>query len=151
MTHSGLSHLPLAPSLPLSLWLDYGDVFHLSSPPPTSHPSLPFSAFSLHISVAFPCLFIYSPPGKGGCQSLPSVSPSSNLPHIPSSFPTRIHLSLLPITVTPSPLSVSSLPASLGPFRKLHLRSFLLQSLPLFILVLSPLFFCIYSLICRSH
>lgn len=88
------------PSLPLSLslWLDYGDVFYLSSPPiPSFSPFL--YVFSPYICRLPLCLFIHSSPGKGGCQSRPSASPSSNPLHIPSSFPAFIHLSLLSITV----------------------------------------------------
>lgn len=144
------------PSLPLSLWLDYGDVFPLSSPP---HPILLSLSlhFFLHISVAFPCACLFIHPLEKEAVNL-APAPPCLLTHIPSSLPTFIHLSPIHHCLSFSPLSslfslaLSSHSFSLERFRKMHLRSFFLfsfflQSLPLFILVLlSPLLHSFFDL-----
>lgn len=107
------------PSLPLSLWLDYGDVFYLSPPPPNpSHPillSLSLRFFSLHISAAFPCVCLFIHPLEKEAVNL-GPAPPHPLSHRTSLHlsPTFIHLSLSsPSLSLFSPLF--SLPLSLSP------------------------------------
>ena len=110
------------------------------------HPTPSFSPF-LYIFSPYICrlplgLFIHSSPGNGGCQSRPSTSPVlqptahlflSPLTH-PSLSPIH-HCHFFSFLFSFFFLSIPFIPASLGLFRKMHLRSIFLQSLLLFILV----------------
>lgn len=73
------------PSLPLSLWLDYGDVFSLSSP----HPILLSRSlqFFLRISVAFPCASLFIHPLEKEAVNLTPAPPC------PLTHRTSLHLS----------------------------------------------------------
>lgn len=120
---------PLAPSLFMAwLWRCFPS---LIAPP--SHPSLPFSTFFLHISVAFPCACLFIHPLEKEAVNL-APAPPCLLTHIPSSLPTFIHLSPIHHCLSFSPLSslfslaLSSHSFSLERFRKMHLRSFFFLS-----------------------
>lgn len=149
--HSSFPPRSLAPALLYGLITETYSFSHYPPlPPPTHtlHPSLFCSTFSLSPSLALPSSRapVYSSiPRKGGCQSPSAASPSSNPPHVPSSIPTSIHLSLPSITVTLFP-PFSSLYLShschFGTLFYINLLSFSVQRLPLFILV--PFF----SLLC---
>lgn len=137
------------PSFPLSLWLNYGDIFYLSSPPPPSFS--PFSAIFLHISVAFPCACLFIHPLEKEAVNLAPAPPH------PLTHRTSLHLSLHS-SISLSYLSLLLFFSSLSPSHSflpvwdflekcICTRSFILQSLPLFILVLiSPLLHSFFDL-----